>query len=286
MERFSRSTGQYILLPQEPPTKHGKVARFIFFVSTGRTGTHFLADLFNRHSGSVAAYHEPKPSFKRRGYELVARDSTLWERLYFSAFRRWRFYRSGKRDYVEANNNVFSAIPLIRRCFPGAVVVHIVRDGREVVRSYVNAKKRYAHQTETNLSPEHFPGDPYMELWPRMNALQRTAWFWVRVNEVIERSQPDHTVLFEDFFLPPYRAFFNLMEVVPELNLSAEAVDKAFRTPAHSSRHGLIPDHTTWPASWRQQFLAIAGDKMKQYGYPVEDWASQTDFISPLSSEV
>ena len=40
--------------------------RMIFVLSTGRTGTKFLAEYFNNNYPDITALHEPKPSYLLR----------------------------------------------------------------------------------------------------------------------------------------------------------------------------------------------------------------------------
>lgn len=52
--------------------------RQIFIISTGRTGTKFLAKLLNNYS-SVFSVHEPRPHFLRLGYNYAIGNSSFEE---------------------------------------------------------------------------------------------------------------------------------------------------------------------------------------------------------------
>ena len=65
--------------------------------------------------------------------------------------------------------------------------MHLVRDGRDVVRSILvrdtftnkDLKTRY-------LAPR--PNDPYHDKWSSMNRFERICWYWQNENNVISQS--------------------------------------------------------------------------------------------------
>lgn len=243
--------------------------QYLFFVSTGRTGTHFLQQFFDANVDDCLSLHEPKPAFKRRGYELVSRSYSTYERLYFSLFRKARIFSSGAQYYIEANNCLFSSIDLIRDVFSDSTVVYIIRDGRDVVASYMNSFKRYSKDPRGNkqLSPDHFQDDPYKDRWDKMNPVAKMSWFWLRVNEVIEESNPDLTVKFGKLFSPPHRPLRKIIDHLDGVNISQETIERAFKEKESSSSIDYIPDWEEWPSHWKEQFVEICGEKMEEYGY-------------------
>jgi len=246
-----------------------EIKKHIFIVSTGRTGTHFFKKFFGGYSDEILGLHEPSPSFKRRGYELITREPTLYERLYFKSFRVARYCFKNYNFYLEANNCLFSSLPLIRTAFPNSFIIHVIRDGREVVRSYMNSFKRYAKAPygSGQLNPGHFENDPYKSRWKSMNPIEKTAWFWLRVNEVIEAGQPDMTVFFEKFFSPPHAPLEKIIEKCKLPEVSKDYIRESFANKSASSAVDYIPKWPQWPPTWKKQFANICGNKMEEYGY-------------------
>lgn len=243
----------------------------VFFLSTGRTGTHFLQTFFQEHFNNTLSVWEPNPSFKRRSTELIARQHSFYEKFYFSLPRKWKIIRSGCNFYVEANSSLYGCIPLIKKTFRNPFIVHIVRDGRDVVKSFMNSFKRYAKDPYGNgasqLKPTDFENDPFESRWNSMNPIQKTAWFWLRVNETIERSNPDLTVKFEKLFSPPHHPLSEIIKLFDEKELPKETIQQAFQDKESSASIDYIPEWENWPDLWKTQFDEICGDKMREYGY-------------------
>ncbi|MCF8023720.1 MAG: sulfotransferase [Clostridiales bacterium] len=243
----------------------------IFFVSTGRTGTHFLQSFFEENLTNTLSVWEPNPSFKRRSTELVLRPPNLFEKIYFSLPRKFQIYYSGCKYYVEANSSLYGCLPLIRKTFDNPQIIHIIRDGREVVKSFMNSFKRYAKDPhggkKSQLSPNDFAKDPYQKQWENMNPVEKTAWFWLRVNEVIEQNKPEFTVFFEDLFKSPHKPLLKLLDDIFNVKLEHYKIQKAFKRKTHSTQGQFIPEWEHWPNLWKEQFEKICGEKMKEYEY-------------------
>lgn len=70
--------------------------------------------------------------------------------------------------YIESNNRFFSLIPVLWKLFPESKIVHIVRDGRDYVRSIMNRdhytyKDKIFYKKDLRLKATDFPNDPYCE---------------------------------------------------------------------------------------------------------------------------
>ncbi len=53
----------------------------VFITSTGRTGTDFFTTLFNDYVEKAWSLHEPRPTFRRRGQQMIGREHTVPELL-------------------------------------------------------------------------------------------------------------------------------------------------------------------------------------------------------------
>lgn len=237
----------------------------VFVTSTGRTGTDFITWLVNAHVDNAWSLHEPKPAFRRRSYELRARAPTRYERLYFQWPRRWRHARRPEHWYVETNYHLHAAMHLMRACFPGALIVHIVRDGREVVRSWLN---RYRYIRDTHVTPFHVPGDAAQAWWRDWNPLQKLAWYWVNVNRTAAAQGPDMWFRYETLFDAERSPLLDLLDRMPGTHYDPAAIRAAFSRPVNASPpNRLFPPYEDWPRAWREQFWEIAGEEMQRLGY-------------------
>lgn len=242
--------------------------RALFICSTGRTGTDFFTHLVNEAVDNAWSLHEPWPAFRKRASALVRRAPNAFERVYFRWPRLWRHRRSGCTWYVETNYHLFAAIPLIRQAFPQARVVHIVRDGRAVVRSWLD---RWRYITNDHIVPSDFADDPARYDWPHWNPLQKLAWYWKTVQQVALRGGPDLVLRFEDIFADGAQGVFRVLELMPEVRYDPAAVRAALARPVNENPVRFFPDYREWPSSWREQFWAIAGAEMAKWGYVRDD---------------
>ena len=113
-----------------------KSTRLFFVLGMGRSGTSFFANLLDSDPHSYVV-HEP-----------VQRDFSAYQDAFHSPekadlyIRRFRgkemFLRASGRGvstYGEVNSTMRRHVHALRRIFPNARYLHLVRDGRDVVRS-------------------------------------------------------------------------------------------------------------------------------------------------------
>jgi len=235
-----------------------------FFVSTGRTGTDFFTNFFNNVVENSWSLHEPKPAFRTRGHQLMSRPHTLYEKYYFSIPRKLWHLKHKEEWYVETNYHLFAAIPLIRDAFPDALVFHIVRDGRDVVTSWLN-RNRYI--TNDHMTPFHIPGDPAQALWAGWNPLQKLAWYWKTVNNHAQAQNPDMTIKFEELFKTNKALIFDILAKFDGLVYDEEKVRASLEQKVNRNRLEFYPKYAEWPQHWKDQFWEIAGETMERFGY-------------------
>ena len=235
--------------------------RKAFITSTGRTGTDFFTYLFSEVVKNSWSQHEPKPAFRRRSYAFLSREPGWYDELYFRLSREWFNLGKDKDWYVETNYHLFDATNLIRSVYPDALTIHIIRDGRQVVRSWLN---RYRYISNDHITAFHLPGDPAQELWPNWNPVQKLAWYWKTVNQRAAQLQPDLFLRFEDIFCAEESVVFQILK---SMEYEEAAVKKALTRRVNSSRHDFVPKFDNWPNEWQQQFWEIAGDEMVHLGY-------------------
>lgn len=238
--------------------------QYAFISSTGRTGTDFFTHLFNHVVQNSWSQHEPRPAFRRRSYRLMAHPHSAIDKHYFRLTRQWMNVGHHERWYVETNYHLFSAMPLLRDAFPGCLTAHIIRDGRAVVRSWLN-RGRYI--VDDHITPFHLDDDPAQEHWNHWNAVQKLAWYWKTINRTAERRQPDLLLRFENIFRQENSEIYRLLERMEGLVYSEEAISAALGRRVNQSVNPFIPRFEQWPTLWQRQFWEVAGDEMERLGY-------------------
>lgn len=161
----------------------------IFVVSTARSGTQSLAEFLDNIEG-VRAFHQRKPRLLREIAGFIRGEidaSTVAAKL-----RATRPETVDGLEYAESFNALSFAIPALLRAFPGCRFIWLVRDGRDVVSSFV----RFVSQHCSGL-PERWPlhhvradwtGDMTTGEWLELPLFQRCCWYWAATNRIIERE--------------------------------------------------------------------------------------------------
>ncbi|MBS3806590.1 MAG: sulfotransferase [Bacteroidales bacterium] len=236
----------------------------IFITSTGRTGTDFFTTLFNEYVDNAWSMHEPRPAFRRRSHQLITRRPTLFEKHYFRLPRIKRHRKRAEEWYVETNYHLAAAIDFLREVFPEGSVVHVIRDGRSVVTSWLN---KYRYITNNHLLPEHVEDRQAQELWDKWNPVQKLAWYWKTINLMAVSKHPDIWIRFEDIFSGDKEGVFKVLDHFEGLHYKHPQVEKLLERKVNKTQTPFFPTYDQWPDFWKEQFYEIAGDAMQKFGY-------------------
>src|SRR5436305_6566636 len=104
--------------------------KFVFIVSSGRTGTKAIAQHLSRCYPQVWAAHEPAPSWRLRmgtTRALCGRTHRDELKAMLAKLRRGMVQRVQQAIYVESNPYLSGFIEVLGEVFDGASVVHVVR---------------------------------------------------------------------------------------------------------------------------------------------------------------
>jgi hypothetical protein len=246
-------------------------------LSSGRTGTRFLAHYFDANYRDVIARHEPPP----RALLRMASYARASGRLSTGAMRRLlrgarrRVAASEAALYLESNPFLSGFIEVVDDVFDEPVILHVVRDPRDYARSSLNhGTSRGARGIANRLVPFWFPdlrGLP--EIGPHPDWLERTAGLWTIVNRLLaeagSRCAHYHLFRYEEMFDATHSG---LREMCRVLGLEFRETDLAVTTadrinPGHLD---LLPAWTEWPAERCAALQRICSPLMQRYGYGTE----------------
>jgi hypothetical protein len=144
-------------------------------------------------------------------------------------------------------------------------ILHLVRDGREVVRSIMNrvaftsADRRHTGR----LRPRR--DDPIRGEWDRLDRFARVCWYWGGTNEfLLERNLA--VVRLEDI-VASYEKFSE--NLLGPLDLSIGQQDWAGRVshPVNPSVRSTFPGWSEWTQAQRDVFSRLCGSTMSRLGY-------------------
>ena len=250
----------------------------VFLISTGRTGTTFLADALRRLGANAA--HEPGPRWLRLLSNAYVGGAVSRDR----AIQLLNRVRSPDRTFdVEASCLIYGLTGPILAAKADARVVHLIRDPRSYVRSAMNWGVHRPGGRPLNIVPYRRLAPPHIEgrtpvtmmRWARTDQFARVCWTWHAMNRIMR----DHglgearftTVRMEDLFDPgvEYAGFVKILELAglhvptpPELEpILSERINAA---PKQS-----FPAWEHWTEAQLQLLLAQCADLAEEYGYPV-----------------
>lgn len=254
-----------------------------FAVGTGRCGTKFLAEVFERDP-SIASHHERhafSDTFHRycRWYGIDVDDAG------FLATKRSAIEHDlrGHRFSFEASAFLSFSLDVLHEKL-GANIVAMIRRPDKVVASYLR-KGWYASEpvvddpgkppTMQDVSmPHHFlgrtmPRGDEFERWSKMTRVGKLAWYWSRLNRaLLEQAEklPDGAVRFQKLEELDYPRF---REVVEFLGAPANVTDVEFaivrgRKPNASQ---VMRTPHVWTEQERDEFEAEVREMADHFGY-------------------
>lgn len=232
----------------------------VWGLSIGRSGTSFLAGLLNSAEGARVR-HEPR----REDVDAFRRACSSPESAvaYLAGFALPDVYlreRSPSPEiYGEVNSYLRRHAAALRRLLPHATVFHLVRDGRDVVRSMYSRSTLTPEDDATSHLLRH--GD-LPETESRFDWL---CWYWKRENAHL-RQHAEWTVRLEDV-LDSFGHFRECLADRLGLVIDRETWSSAVSRPENVTEDHELPPPSHWSSSRKRRFWTLCGDEMDRYGY-------------------
>lgn len=183
-----------------PPLPSGRASRpnITFVLTTGRSGSTSIVDVFNRNS-EVEARHEPRLQLVQWSTQLahgeISRDETL--KLLDELYLKTSVYQEGK-IYLESDQKYFNLVPLLKELLPSSKFIWLTRNGRDVVSSatgrgwYSDEKHPVYRKIPYYFHRYRVSGDLCGQIdskkWKEMGSFERNCWYWAYVNSTIRKN--------------------------------------------------------------------------------------------------
>ncbi len=258
----------------------GKFQQVVIILSTGRTGTMGLAKLFDDGFTNVKGLHEPPPSRNLR----IASNRYVCGRLnrasllrILSDSRRKLLGRIEEPVYVESNWYLYGFLDVLEEVFGSVRVLHVVRDPRTLVRSYINfgtlrglkgiAARYFPFWM---LKPDHYEKHPSRR-FGQMSDAERLSYTWKTINAEIDRAEELFgerylRMRYEDVFARSGDGIRQIVEWVG-LDWKPSLVELMQGEKVNASRDKGFPRFEDWDAVEKDRLLNLCGPLMEKYGY-------------------
>lgn len=264
--------------------------KVILFLGTHRTGTTLLADFFSHSYPKVYSVHQPKYSRLINVLSTMTIEKRLPESIVKKVTQYTRIEpvrRIPQKYYIETNGFNYLSARYITEAFPGSRIIHVVRDPRYFVQSYLNfiygrwqswvANKCVPFWNVSASRTKQLPD----ATWDSYDEFQRYCWYWRYKNTLISNlygNRPDYMLIrFEDLLGKKDRN--ELMKLLDFVELPySEGLELFFHKKLNESsdKSPHLLKWQQWPEQKCRQLHEICGDLMKTYGYGLEqEWVAR-----------
>ena len=255
--------------------------RTALILSSGRTGTRFLAEYFDANFEGVVARHEPRPARSMRLASNAHLSGVLPRRAMVWMLRRKRRHHIDPiraELYIEANPFLSGFIRVLGDVFEEPTVIHVVRDPREQVRSSLNHGTGSGLKALANrFAPYWYPDAAgILQLRAASGWFGRAACFWTLINRELEQGGAGcagyHRFKFEDVFdatSSGLRAMCGALGL--DYRDSTRRLDPSTRI--NPGRLDRLPPWREWSPEQCAELHRICSPLMCEYGYGSEpEW--------------
>ncbi len=241
--------------------------KIFFGFAYPRSGTVFLANLLINEVRDALIEHEANiVDYWHYTLVIQSEDEAL---EYIRNFRKQEIFLRARNDvkiYGEINPTLRIHCRAIRQLIPNALLFHIVRDGRDVVRSIMARENLGVKDPLLKLTrpPQN---DPYHKAWDKMSRFERVCWQWQFDNRFISKSI-GHRVHFEKM-KSDYHYFKEKINDFLDIDIPETAWYSYVNKPQNVSRHYTLPHWKKWNKKMLDDFDRICGEEMRELGYTI-----------------
>lgn len=258
----------------------------IIILSTGRTGTKFVSNLFKNSCPDLEVRHQQAESRYLNVLGNIASSPRFVNN--FSSFLK----------KIEQNDQLLILDPLQSMYYYSILrsgnydqsikIIHLIRDPRDFVTSFMNwkrisLKRSFLHHVFPLWQPNPWiSGNASITEWTRMSKFEHFCWVWYHKNQLFADLKSSHDYLlvkFEDL-IDPEKGLDTIHELLQHIGSKSIVERNSIMQYRVDSHQKSFPDWKNW--SHKQAFIleSHCGPLMAKWGYGFED-----DWINLLKIE-
>ncbi|WP_339925576.1 sulfotransferase domain-containing protein [uncultured Cyclobacterium sp.] len=263
----------------------------IFIISAGRSGTRFFQDFFNTCFSQVYAVHEPQPDFFDMGMQKIRTDLLFdVSRQNICEFRRpllKQVLSTPKTTYIESNPHAAYLIPELMATFSSIKFLYVVRNPIDSVRSFYAKSPKDSggemlfygeNDHRKRICPKDFPGDGWEKEWPDFNRVHKIAWYWNKVNSIIQESLKNSEnsiqIKYEDFFSKNQsireKTILRVMEflkLTEKRDADWNKINRIMNQRSNATKVEYLPPFDQWPIKEKEMFKMLTKEMRIKLNY-------------------
>jgi hypothetical protein len=253
----------------------------VFILSTGRSGSKFIAALINC-SSNITAYHEPRPTlqyFSNYAFHHQNEEKVLTNMIDAARMELILEVFIKNSIYVESNQCLTFFAPVIAKRFKKSKFVHIVRHPGDFVRSAV---RKGWHKNDSIWESGRVKMEDKNQ-WAKMDQIERLSWLWMETNRFIENfkkqinTQRVLTLKTEDL-IKKIETVKKLLEFIGAQDIDGEKIEEIQRKkinelyihpdePPNMRKVIHFPTYNEWNDDKKNKLKKYAERLVKLYGY-------------------
>lgn len=249
--------------------------KVVLIVSSGRTGTNFMAHWFDSLSNNIYSVHEPSPDLFTIGinkYRLNINKENIIKLI--KKARLKQLYRLNKNDiniYIESNPNLILLLSELNKIFKNLKIIFIKREFEGYVLSALNKSPDNSNinffygnsDSRSRITPLDMDQELYKNKWNLLSREEKVAWWWKTSNDIIDKYKKDYNnsivVNFEDIFNDNNISV--LKSILKDLNLNYNITKeqlKLFKQKKNTNKIKIINDYDDIDSKVRESMEEIA----------------------------
>lgn len=247
--------------------------KMLFVTGTGRSGTQLISGLLN-DLNNTTVFHEPNFNEDVGTMDILRQNQALAVR-YWTDFRSIEVYRRWKKAtesmvYSEVNGTIRYQAPTIKRLYPNAKMLLLVRDARGFVRSVMGWPKFYAPDAKGAFALAPLSGDPYEAEWSSMGRFEKICWGWQNSNELLMRHIPAENWFTLEQLTADFDYFNERFCQSTGLPITQETWEKhVSKKSSNATKQYAFPSWEQWSNQQKENFIRICGSTMEKLGYAI-----------------